>query len=128
MKTTQSSLLISFLAASMLFPVGGRAAAFEPAGRSVNTRGLNVLIIGHSLTHGLRALEPLAAMVGHSRHHQELYTILGAGIQYHYQMETNQWMRVSWRKLYLGPDKKWDALIMSAGCRQRRGICSEVCR
>ena len=43
-----------------------------------------------------------------------LYTILGAGIAYHYQTETNQWMPVSWRKLYFGPDKKWDALIMSA--------------
>jgi hypothetical protein len=98
----------------MLLTAGGNTLAAEPPGSSLNTKGLTVLIIGHSLTHCLRALEPLAPMVGHSGHQQMLYTILGAGIAYHYQMETNQWTPVSWRKLYFGPDKKWDALIMSA--------------
>jgi hypothetical protein len=90
------------------------APAAEPPGTLVNNDGSTVLIIGHSLTHCLRALEPLAPMVRHSAHKQELYTILGAGIAYHYQMETNPWTPVSWRKLYFSPGKKWDALIMSA--------------
>lgn len=114
MKATETSFLISFLAAGMFFIVGSNAAADEPAGTPVDAVGRNVLIIGHSLTHCLRALEPLAPMVGHSQHKQMLYTHLGAGIAYHYQTETNQWTPVSWRKLYFGPDKKWDALIMSA--------------
>jgi hypothetical protein len=102
------------MAAGMFLIVGGQLAALEPAGTSVNTSGLNVLIIGHSLTHCLRGLEPLASMVGHSKQQQMLYSYLGAGIAYHYQTETNQWTPVSWRKLYFGPDKKWDALLMSA--------------
>ena len=114
MRTAKTSLLISFLAGGMFLSVSGKSLAVEVPANSVRTKGLNVLIIGHSLTHGLRALEPLAAMVGHSDHHQTLYTILGAGIAYHYQMETNRWAPKSWRELYLRPDKKWDALIMSA--------------
>ena len=114
MRTTRTSVLISFLAAGMFVVVGGRAVAVEPAGNPAATQGLNVLIIGHSLTHCLRALEPLAPMVGHSKHKQMLYTHLGAGIAYHYQTETNQWTPLSWRKVYFGPDKKWDALVMSA--------------
>src|SRR4030043_352691 len=100
MKATKPPCLISFIAAGMSLIVGSNAAVAEPAGTSVNTGGLNVLIIGHSLTHCLRALEPLAPMVGHSEHKQMLYSHLGAGIAYHYQTETNQWTPVSWRKLY----------------------------
>jgi len=114
MKTAKASSLISFIAAGMLPVVGSTATAAEPVGASTNSSGRNVLIIGHSLTHCLRALEPLAPMVGHSGHKQMLYTILGAGIAYHYQTETNQWIHTSWRKLYFAPDKKWDALVMSA--------------
>jgi len=114
MKATKTSFLVSFVAAGMLPIIGSTAAAAEPAGTSANPGGRNVLIIGHSLTHCLRALEPLAAMVGHSGHKQMLYTILGAGIAYYYQTETNQWIHTSWRKLYFARDKKWDALVMSA--------------
>ena len=74
MKTATTHFLTLFLAAGMFLGGGGGADAFESAGHSVNTRGLNVLIIGHSLTHCLRALEPFAAMVGHSKHRQALYT------------------------------------------------------
>ena len=109
-----SRTLIPLVAVGVLLLVAGQAAAAETAKTPANASGRNVLIIGHSLTHCLRALEPLAAMSGHPAHKQSLYTILGAGIAYHYQTETNQWMPVSWRKLYFGPDKKWDALVMSA--------------
>lgn len=136
MQTIQSSILISFLVAGTFLIAGGKATALETSATPGDGSGRNVLIIGHSLTHCLRGLEPLAPMVGHPAHKQMLYTFLGAGIAYHYQTETNQWTPVSWRKLYFGPDKKWDALIMSAGCQlerppvcqQRRGICTEVCR
>ena len=94
--------------------VAGKAPAREPAATPDHKDGQSVLIIGHSLTHCLRGLEPLAPMVGHPGHKQALYTILGAGIAYHYQTETNQWMPKSCRELYLAPDKEWDTPIMSA--------------
>jgi hypothetical protein len=107
-----SSLAVGALAALLI--AAGNAPAAEPAAPAVNREGQNVLIIGHSLTHCLRGLEPLSPMVGHPKHQQMLYTILGAGIAYHCQMETNQWTPKSWREVYFAPDKKWDALIMSA--------------
>lgn len=114
MKTTRSSFSISLLAAGMLLIGGGKAAAGQRAEAAVNPHGQNVLIIGHSLTHCLGGLEGLAPMVGHPAHKEAIYTFLGAGIAYHYLTETNQWTPVSWRKVYFGPGKKWDALVMSA--------------
>jgi hypothetical protein len=114
MQTIPSSFLISFIVAGTFLIAGGKATALETSGTPGDSSGRNVLIIGHSLTHCLRGLEPLAPMVGHPAHKQMLYTFLGAGIAYHYQTETNPWTPVSWCKLYFGPDKKWDALIMSA--------------
>jgi len=114
MNTIKPSLVISFIAAGMLCIVGSDAAAVEPPRNPVKTKGVNVLIIGHSLTHNLEALKMFAPGVGHSKHKQMLYSHLGAGIAYHYQTETNRWPPVSWRKRYFAPDKKWDALIMSA--------------
>ena len=108
------SILIAICTLNTFLIAGDQVLAVDPPGGAEKNKGLNVLIIGHSLTHCLRALEPLGPMAGHPAHKQSLYTILGAGIAYHYQTETNQWMPVSWRKLYFGPNKKWDALIMSA--------------
>ncbi len=75
-----SRMLIPLIAAGMLLLAAGQAAAVEAAKTPANPSGRNVLIIGHSLTHCLRALEPLAAMTGHPAHKQSLYTILGAAI------------------------------------------------
>ena len=117
MKTVQSFFARSIAAIGaigILLAIAGNAPAAEPTAVEINNQGLHVLIIGHSLTHGLRGLESLAPMIGHPGHKQMLYTILGAGIAYHYKMETNQWTPKSWRQVYFGPDKKWDAFIMSA--------------
>lgn len=76
---------------------------------TTNTKELNVLLIGHSLTHGLRNLDLLAPMIGHAGYKSMLYTILGAGIKIHYEAEWKPW-----RQLFFPPDKKWDVLIMSA--------------
>lgn len=117
MRILPSICLTSLLAVTLLGTMaasGNPTQAGEPTKTAVDAQELHVLIIGHSLTHCLRALEPLAPMIGHPGHQQMLYTILGAGIAYHYKMETNQWIHKSWRELYFAPDKKWDALIMSA--------------
>jgi hypothetical protein len=116
MRTTKSFFTQSFLVGTFgaVLIAAGNAAAAGPSTAPAQTEQKNVLIIGHSLTHCLRGLEPLSLMVGHPKHQQMLYTILGAGIAYHYQMETNQWTPKSWREVYFAPDKEWDALIMSA--------------
>ena len=49
MKTVKTCFLISFLAAGMFLIVGGKSLAVEPPANSDKTKGLNVLIIGHSL-------------------------------------------------------------------------------
>jgi hypothetical protein len=116
MSTTKPFFLKSLLASAIatLLVAAGNAPGAEAAATSGSGDGQSVLIIGHSLTHCLRGMEPLSLMVGHPKHQQMLYTILGAGIAYHYQMETNQWTPKSWREVYFAPDKKWDALVMSA--------------
>src|SRR5208282_3234313 len=70
MRTTKSFLLKSFLVSTCgaLLIAAGNAPAAELSTAPAQTEGKNVLIIGHSLTHCLRGLEPLSLMVGHPKH------------------------------------------------------------
>ena len=87
----------------------GRTRAEADPSSPDKEKGLNVLIIGHSLTHDLRALSFFAPEIGHPDHQQTQYTILGAGVRYHYEHMTDEL-----REKYFGSGVKLDALIMSA--------------
>jgi len=87
----------------------GRARADDAASSPDKSKGMNVLIIGHSLTGNLVALSNFAPEIGHPDHKQQLYMILGAGIRVHYDRMTEEL-----RKKYFESGMKLDALILSA--------------
>ena len=78
-------------------------------GASDQSKGVKVLIIGHSLTGNLYALPLFAPEVGHPAHNHAQYNIPGAGIEGHYKYKSREWL-----EKYFAHGQKWDALVMSA--------------
>ncbi|MGA2617871.1 MAG: putative Ig domain-containing protein [Thermoguttaceae bacterium] len=94
--------------------ISGQASAVQSPGSSKKSKGLNVLVIGHSLTGNLYAMNYFASDAGHRAHDQEHYCILGAGIAVHFKAGPRPGQTKSWHDLYFAGGQKWDALVLSA--------------
>ena len=105
----------TFLSRAILILLGlsvvasGRTRAGEDPSNPDKSNGVNVLVIGHSLTGNLQALPFFAPGIGHPDHKQQHYLILGAGVRWHYERMTEEM-----RKKFFESGMKLDALIMSA--------------
>ena len=115
MKTTTQPNLIAACMLSIFLITERNAPAAELPGASDQSKGVKVLIIGHSLTGNLNALKCFAAEAGHPAHNQGHYSMLGTSVMGHYRAGPNlPWQPKTWRQLYFEDGQKWDALVLSA--------------